>query len=148
MGMQDNQAWIKMFQRIPGNLHEVLAVVMTSGNEILIQKILKLEPDFMVLRGRLAGTQDYRVMLLPYGQMTVITITRMLKEAEVEAIFGKEGPAVVADMPKSPPAAEEPKPETPKPASEPPAPPDPQRKLQTSKSALVAKLRERLRDAK
>src|ERR1043166_468568 len=96
--MQDNQAWIKMFQRIPGNLHESLAIVMPSGNEILIQKILKLEPDFVVLRGRLAGTQDYRVMLLPYEQMTVITVMRILKDSEIDAIFGKSVPAAAPDL--------------------------------------------------
>jgi hypothetical protein len=149
--MQDNEGWIEMFRRIPGNLHETLSLGTISGAEILLQRIIKLESDFMILRGRLAGTQDNRVMMLPYHQLTFVMITRPMKEPEVEAIFGKADPPPVADLP-APAAAEEkpaeaaPLPPVPPPAQTAPTVPDPARKPPSSKSVLVAKLRERLKN--
>ena len=88
--MDANQAWIAMFRRIPADLHDTLALGLTTGAEIVVQKIVKLEPDFMIIRGRLAGTQDAgRIVMIPYSQLTFVAVIRDLQEAEIEAIFGK-----------------------------------------------------------
>ncbi len=142
--MNANQAWIAMFRRIPINLHDVLTLGMTTGVEIVIQKIVKLEPDFMIIRGRLAGTQDSgRIVMIPYAQLTFVAVVRDLKEEEIESIFGKGAAAVVADLPPTPeaPAAEEPPAQAPTAAVEPPKKP-----AAPSKSALVAKLRGQMKD--
>src|SRR2546423_9917533 len=87
--MQANQAWITLFRRIPSDLHDALALGMATGAEIVVQKIVKLEPDFMMIRGRLAGTQDSgRVVFIPYPQLTYVAVQRALTDAESEAIFG------------------------------------------------------------
>jgi len=152
--MQANQAWINMFRRIPANLHDGLTVGLRSGAEVAIQTILKLEPDFIIMRGRLTGTQEGgKIMMMPYAEMTVLSVPRPLKDTEVEAIFGKGDPPALIDMP--PVGADAPRPapavepaakdET---ASEPAAPVIPARKPeQQSKSVLLAKLRERLKEA-
>ena len=142
--MHANQEWVSMFRRLPGNLHEALSLGTVSGAEVLVQKILKVESEFIILRGRLSGTQDNRVMLMPYAQLTFVTIMRHLKDEEAEAIFGKGAAPARADLPtpaasdegtaKSAPPEEKP---TAEPAKKPVAP---------SKSVLVAKLRERLKD--
>ena len=79
--MQANQAWIGLFRRIPVDLHDTLALGLTTGSEIVVQKIVKLEPDFMIIRGRLAGTQDTgRLVMVPYPQLTFVAIQRDLKD--------------------------------------------------------------------
>ena len=84
-------------------------------------------------------------MLLPYGQLTFVTITRILKDPEVDAIFGKGAPPALADMPALP-AGEKASAEA-APAEEPPPAVEPAKKpAAVSKSALVAKLRDRLKD--
>ncbi|MBI2806194.1 MAG: hypothetical protein HYX68_14530 [Planctomycetes bacterium] len=146
--MNANEAWIAMFRRIPGNLHDCLALGMTTGAEIVVQKIVKLEPDFMMIRGRLAGTQDSgRVVLIPYSQLTFVALQTALKDSDVEAIFGKGAPVLVADLPSAAQTVE------PEPNAEddtlndaplgvnPPKRPEP-----ASKAALLAKLRERLKN--
>jgi hypothetical protein len=152
--MENNDAWIAMFRRLPGHIHELLSLVTNTGTEILVQRILRLEPDFMILRGRLAGTQDYRVMVIPYAQLTLISVVEVLKDPEVEAIFGKITPAPDTDSAAAP-AEEE---ATEAPAEAPPAPPPapepakrpvspaPSLPAPAPKSPLVARLRDRLKD--
>jgi hypothetical protein len=157
--MNADQAWIAMFRRIPANLHDTLALGLTTGVEIVIQKIVRLDPDFMIIRGRLAGTQDAgRVVLIPYSQLTFVAVIRDLKEAEVEAFFGKSAPPVTpraqAELGHEESAASEEPEETPAapledatqcvpaPAVNPPKKPE-----AVSKTVLLAKLRERLKDA-
>ena len=146
--MQDYQEWVAMFRRIPANLQETLALVTNTGAEVVVHKILKLEPEFIILRGRLSGTQDNRVMIMPYAGLALITVTRVLKDTEVEAIFGKGAPSAAADLP-SVPAGEKPVSEAPdEVAEEPPPEVEPAKKpVPVSKSALVAKLRDRLKDS-
>jgi hypothetical protein len=145
--MESNQAWIAAFRRIPADLEDALALGLTTGAEIAVQKIVRLEPDFMILRGRLAGTQDTgRIVLVPYAQLTFAAITRMLKDTEVEEIFGKGEPAApptLAGAPAEPsaPAAEAAT------VNDPAALVNPVKKPeQVSKTMLLAKLRERMKD--
>ncbi|HZZ77022.1 MAG TPA: hypothetical protein VFE62_00805 [Gemmataceae bacterium] len=149
--MHANEVWISMFRRIPASLIDGLSLTLRSGVEIVIQNLLKLEPDFMILRGRMTGTQEGgKILLIPYQEMTVILLGKSLKDPEVEAVFGKGAPPALADMP---PVSTE----TPAPAEEPakdatvndgqatvnPAKtPEP-----VSKKELLAKLRDRLKDA-
>ena len=144
--MDANQAWIGMFRRIPTNLHDTLSLGLTTAAEIVVQRIVKLEPDFMIIRGRLAGTQDAgRVVVIPYSELTFVAVIRDLKESEIEAIFGKGAPAAVADMPTLP-AGEESAAEASVVEVE-PAAKAPKKPEAMSKSMMLAKLRERLKDA-
>jgi hypothetical protein len=151
--MQENQAWIALFRRIPVPLHESLALGLTTGSEIVVQRIVKLEPDFMIIRGRLAGTQDSgRIVMVPYTQLTFVAIPKPMLDTEVEAVFGKAAPVAGADMP-SPAAADSPAVETPAgDKAEPEAVVEEsqvkrsKKPEQASKTVLLAKLRERLKE--
>ena len=170
--MHGNESWIAMFRRVPVDLHDVVAVGITTGDEIVLQKILKLEPEFMIILGRLAGTQDTgRLIVIAYAQLTYMAISRKLMDHEIHAIFGQdtEGFAAPIGAAKAEPilgAASEPEPipeplpkaeskptvpETPPPPKAPPAPavqPAPIKVMPNgmmpSKNTLLAKLRARL----
>ena len=147
--MQANQAWITLFRRIPVDLHDTLALGMATGAEIVVQRIVKLEPDFMIIRGRLAGTQDTgRVVMVPYPQLSFVAIQRDLKDSDVEGIFGKSAP--LASLPPPSPSADA----APEPVVEDEVKNEPtasvgaaKRPEAVSKAVLLAKLRERLKDA-
>lgn len=141
--MHTNDAWIALFRRIPANVQETLLIGLASGAEILIQKILKLDTEFMILRGRMAGTQDNRVMMLPYDKMVLIAVTQLLKDSEVDAIFGQGAPVAAAEMPVLPATAETPPPEERQTAA---SEPEPARPAAPTKATLVAKLREKLKE--
>jgi hypothetical protein len=151
--MQVNQAWIGLFRRIPADLEDSVALGMTTGSEIVVQKFVKFEPDFMIIRGRLAGTQDSgRIVMIPYSQLTFVALQKPLMDTEVEAIFGKAEqasetpPAQVAEAP-SPAAAPEVAPPA-EPAVVKPTPPPVivQKPDPASKTVLLAKLRDRLKE--
>ncbi len=142
--MNANEAWIALFRRIPGHLHNTLALGITTGAEIVLQKIVKLEPDFMIIRGRLAGTQDSgRVVIVPYEQLTFVAIQHDLKDTEVETLFGNGAPRAVTDPPNAAPelVAEDATVNEEQPPVNPVKRPAP-----VSQSALAAKLRDPLKD--
>ena len=149
--MQANQAWIALFQRIPIDLHDTLALGMATGAEIVVQRIVKLEPDFMIIRGRLAGTQDTgRVVMVPYPQLTFVAIQRDLTDSDVEGIFGKGAPPGPAGLPPMQSAAKA----MPEPEDQRVVAADSKEEVAAkkkpeavSKTVLLAKLRERLKDA-
>ena len=144
--MNANEAWIAILQRIPTDLHDALALGITTGAEIVVQRIVKLEPDFMMIRGRLAGTQDSgRVVFIPYSQLTFIAVQRAMTDPEVDAVFGQDGATVFVDRSPADGAAAEAPPEAEvttvnEPASAVKKP------AALSKSTLLAKVRDRLKD--
>jgi hypothetical protein len=92
------RTWIKLLQRIPPEQHDTLAITTTTGTEISIQTVFRMEDDLMIIRGRMSGTTDLgRVFFIPYDQINYLTITREVRETEIRALLGdapKLAPAV------------------------------------------------------
>jgi hypothetical protein len=89
-GTMQGSQWVSLLQRLPPAKHSMLVVVTTTGMELMVQRIFRLEEDFFILRARLAGSSDAgRIILLPYDQLNSIAFNAILPEAEVEAIFGE-----------------------------------------------------------
>jgi hypothetical protein len=140
-------AWISLLRRIPENLHDGLALTLTTGAEVVVQNFVKLDADCLILRGRMAGTQDNgRVVMLPYSNLVSVNITRRLTEPEIEAIFGKDGQPFPAAIPLAAPAAAETADRAATPVGDEGAAADAPRPAMPSKSVLIAKLRARLAD--
>lgn len=150
--MQVNQAWIEMFGRIPADLQDALALGLTTGAEIVVQKIVRVDTDFMIVRGRVSGTLDVgRTLFIPYSELVYVALARVLTDVEVETIFGKGAAPVVIALP---PANNEASRDHAEPAAKDatvndgPAEVNPAKKpAPLSKSALVARMRDRLKDS-
>jgi len=83
-------AWIALFRRIPPELHEVFALVLTTGVEILLSSIIRLERDFAVIRGRMSGSMDAgRIIIVPFDQINFLAINKKVTEPDAAAIFDK-----------------------------------------------------------
>src|SRR5262249_7599624 len=81
-------SWIALLRRIPIQYHDSLAFSLTTGGEIVVQSLLRLERDFVSLRGRLSGSQDSgRVLILPYSQIVSLALQRRITDTEANAIF-------------------------------------------------------------
>ena len=124
-----SSAWIALLRRIPPDQQDTLAIMTTVGIEINLQAILRVEGDYAVIRGRLAGTTDTgRVFFVPFSQINYLGFTREVREPQIRALYG-EGPAGELAQPKPEavtpaPAAAEPAASDPTPPAAPP-PPDP-----------------------
>ena len=91
--------WIELFERIPEQFRDGFGIVTSSGTEINLEAILRLEEEFMVFRGRLMGsTEAQRTFFLPYAQINVLVYQRLMKPEEVQTWFG-DGPVAVASAP-------------------------------------------------
>ena len=151
-------SWIGLLKLIPPAEHNSLLLVTSVGTQITIQDVLRLEPDYAVIRGRLAGTTETgRVFFIPYGQMNHLCFQKEVKEALIRRIYGEPEPepapqvASVESCSPVPAEAEAVNPATPVPSppkpSEPvlaPATVKPEPRISIpSKSGILARLRAR-----
>jgi hypothetical protein len=85
-------AWISLLRIIPQEMHAKLMVVMSSGNEINIYDIVRIEQEFAVVRGRLAGTTDEpTVVFVPLEQIDYLGFRVPMKDAEVQELLKDYG---------------------------------------------------------
>jgi hypothetical protein len=166
-------AWISLLRRIPAAQHDSLLLMTTNGTEIVVQRIMRLEGDFLVMLGRLSGsTDEAKCLVLPYDQLTYLAFNKKLTDTEMDKVLapvaaGGQASALAAPVvaPAKEAASTEEKPgaevsdsaqaattpaaaDTPSPATnvtQPAAKPNPKGSM-PSRSVLLARLRQRLTD--
>lgn len=106
-------------------------MLLTSiGTELAVQGVLRMEENYLVLRGRMAGTTDSgRIFFVPYDQINYIGFIKPVKEKEIFAMYGEEGPPEKEEVSKTTsvtePEAEHISAETSNFPADPPSQPDP-----------------------
>jgi hypothetical protein len=132
-------------------LHASLVVITTAGQEIMVQQIYRTQAEYLVMRGRMAGTTDVgRILLIPYDQINYLGFQKLLKEQEITAIL--EGtytaaPVVEAESEDEAPPVEEAAPvkvESTPPPEPVAAPAPPKQTKPASKTVLLERVRARL----
>jgi hypothetical protein len=98
--------WAAVLSRIPAEKHDSLVIVTNTGAEIVLREIVRVENDFLIVRGRMAGSADEgRVIILPFDQVTFLAFNKMLPEAEIKAMFAQGGTRLQGATAPSPPAS-------------------------------------------
>src|SRR5579871_3114843 len=83
--------WIELIRTIPLEIHTSLAVLMQNGAEINVQSIVRLEEQFLVVRGRTAGSVDGGlIFFMPYDQISTLMCYKPFKEEVVHTWFNRE----------------------------------------------------------
>ncbi len=92
-------AWARLLRLIPAKDQDGLMLLTSNHTEIAVQTILRFDADFLIVRGRLAGSQDQgRVFFIPYDQIDHMGFYRAVKDAELNEMFAAlEGPAEAAE---------------------------------------------------
>lgn len=117
-----SNSWISLLRHVPEEYHAKLLLVCSSGHEIMLTSIFRMEEDYMIIRGRLAGSTDAGTFVfLPFDQLVYIGFREEIKEAEMEKIWGEAPPAAAVQAAAAP-AAEAPAPPTKPPPAPEPAP--------------------------
>ena len=78
-------------RRIPAKYHDSLVLTMVTGAEIMLHSVLRLEDDFAIIRGRMAGSTDVVRCdcLMPHDQIAECgLLSRRCSETEVQTVFG------------------------------------------------------------
>jgi hypothetical protein len=154
-----------LLRRIPANYVDKLYLVTSVGVEFSIQSIVHCDSEFLVVRGRQAGTSDAgRPFFIPYSQINLLGFQKSIREDEVRSLFTASGaaPAPVEEPEEAPLVDEQLElAEAPLPAPEPPpapvALPEPPKEVRPapaapadgravpSKSKVLANLRARMK---
>ena len=84
------ESWTGILQMIPAEQHHKLVMITHNNTEIHLQRVLHLDRDFIVVRGRLAASTDAgRVFFLPFDQVHYLAFRNPMKEDEILALLGK-----------------------------------------------------------
>jgi hypothetical protein len=84
----DNLAFATFLRHLPPELQEGLSFKTLGGTEITLQIILRIDHEFVALKGRLAGTQDAgRVFFVPYNQIDHFYYQKEVREEDFNAAF-------------------------------------------------------------
>jgi hypothetical protein len=94
-------AWVTIFQQVPASENGNLMLVTSVGIEIAIQCVLRIDREFVALKGRVAGSQDAgRVFFIPYDQIVYFGFQQAVKESDFHEMFGSmEIPSAPEDAP-------------------------------------------------
>jgi len=104
-----NCAWVALLRHIPPEKHNQFMLVTVNGTEIAIQTLLRIDQEFVALKGRLAGSQDAgRVFFIPYANIDYFGSFNPVKDADFHDTFGSlilpEAAAAPPAAPAAPPA--------------------------------------------
>jgi hypothetical protein len=100
-----NSVWTTLLRQIPPEKQAILTVVTAGGVEIAVQCVLRIDAEFLALKGRLAGTQDAgRIFFIPFNRIEYLSTQQELKESEFQEMF----PAAPAETEAEAPLPEEP----------------------------------------
>jgi hypothetical protein len=144
--------WIALFQRLSVDQQANLLIVTSIQDELAVQEIVRLEPEYLAIRGRKTGMAEVGggFYFIPYNQIVYLGFQRPVKEAEIRKIYGAGEDGAVrltAAVPSPEPAAPLPPDEPAPPAPEPPPPPEGsksgERPVGSAKAALLERLRAR-----
>ena len=133
--------WAQLLRQFPPEHYGNLLVVTAAGTEIAVQNILRLDHEFVALRGRMAGSADgNRLFFVPYAQIGYLASQTAWTEADYRSCFDSltfDAPAG-AEAVASTPSESEPDPSTAEPAADAPA-----AKAAPIKSAVLERFRSR-----
>jgi len=83
------QHWGDLFRRVPLEAQNALLLGLSNGSEVAVQDLLRIDENYLLLRGRIGGTTDTgRLFCLPYQQLTFCCVTRQLPQELLVHIFG------------------------------------------------------------
>ncbi len=94
-----SDAWARLLRLVPAKDQDNLMLLTSNRTEFAIQAILRFDPDFLIIKGRLAGSQDQgRVFFIPYEQIDHIGFYRAFKDTEFNEMFAElDAPASAAE---------------------------------------------------
>lgn len=112
----------EMLDRIPEVDHPKVQLIMRAGPMLSVDTVIRLEPTYLVMRGREGGqTDDERGFFVPYDEILYIKLERAMKLAEMVGMYAAQAPTVpqttpaggVSDTATPPPLANLPPAQTP-----------------------------------
>lgn len=82
----------ELFQKIPKDDHAQINLILRGQGMITVDVIIRLEPTYVVLRGREQGSTDEgRAFFVPYEEIAYFRLEKVVKLGEIKAMYGETG---------------------------------------------------------
>jgi hypothetical protein len=97
-------AWVALLQRVPPEQWDNLLVMTGNGIGITVKGIVRMEKEYMIVRGRLTGTNEEGggFFFVPYEQINYVGFQRAIKETVIQSMYAGEPAASIAAGAESP----------------------------------------------
>jgi hypothetical protein len=80
---------LDLIKRLPLVDHTKVVFVLHSGISINMDLLFRSEPEYLVIRGREAGTNDDgRAFFLPFVEVAYVKIERVIKVSDLKTMYG------------------------------------------------------------
>ncbi|HET6572296.1 MAG TPA: hypothetical protein VFG68_01750 [Fimbriiglobus sp.] len=100
---------IEAVQKLTADDRCRIMLVLRNGIGINVEVLFRTEPEYLVIRGREAGTTDeHRAFFLPYEEIAYLKLDRSVKTADLQRMFGV--PTDGSEVPAAEPATMTPAP--------------------------------------
>ena len=140
-------SWVALLQRVPPDQSDNLLVMTNNGTGVAVKGIVRVEKEYMVVRGRLMGTTEEGggFFFVPYDQINYVGFQKLIKETVIQAMYEGE-PAAPAAQPADQEKVDDQvagQPEETAPAEPAPGGLEPLKPASPGKAALLERLRAR-----
>jgi hypothetical protein len=108
--------WVELLRLLPEKQHANLILMTADASEVAVQNLIRLEADYVVLRGRVAGTSDTGlIFFIPYDRIVFARFQKLVPEEMVYRLYGMTPPEAkpAEAKPECDPQAAEAKPDDP-----------------------------------
>src|SRR5262245_25326699 len=83
--------WVRLLTNVPPEVQNAMILGVSNGATIAVQDVVRIDPEYVVLRGRLGGTTDSdRMFCMPYDQLTFFLFNKPLTDEQLSQAFGGE----------------------------------------------------------
>jgi hypothetical protein len=105
--------WVRLLSNVPPEVQDGLILGVANGDNVAVQELVRIDPEYVILRGRLGGTTDSgRVFCFPYDQLAFFLFNKQLSEQQLCQIFGGvvklKRDSLLDEQPEKPALEEEP----------------------------------------
>jgi hypothetical protein len=83
---------VELFKRIPEAYHPQVNLVLRNQYMLSVDVVVRLEPTYIVFRGREGGTTDEgRAFFVPYEEIAYFKLERVVRLGELKLMYGETG---------------------------------------------------------
>ena len=79
-----------VLKRVPPGEQTSLVLTMRSGLFLSVDAVVRMEAEYLVMRGREGGTTDEgRAFFVPFDEISFVKIDRVVKAADLKRMYGE-----------------------------------------------------------
>ncbi len=82
--------WREMLAKIPETQYPGLSLFTSTGLEISVGDIIRIEESYLIIRGRISGMDLVRFLFLPFDKLELLATQVTVREKMVREWWGED----------------------------------------------------------